>query len=170
MNWLHLTLLRTFYLLCGFGITVGFHRLFTHRSFATVAPVQWTLAILGSMAVQGPLLKWVAQHRKHHQLSDDEGDPHSPHLYGTQWWQMLRGLWHAHTGWLFDPDAPTCPAMSAICRRTASLRIDQPAVRPVGGTGLLLPAASAGCSPGVGPACCWASLGRPGAHLPACTT
>lgn len=121
VNWLHLTLLGTFYLLCGFGITVGFHRLFTHRSFATVRPVQWALAILGSMAVQGPLLKWVAQHRKHHQLSDAEGDPHSPHLYGTKWWQILRGLWHAHTGWLFDPDPPDLPRYVGDLRKDRSL-------------------------------------------------
>lgn len=102
----HLLIFLTTYLLTGFGVTIGFHRLFTHRSFATSAPVRFILGMLGSMALEGPLLKWVAQHRKHHQHSDEENDPHSPHLHGHGFWGMLRGLWHAHAGWLFDPDAP----------------------------------------------------------------
>jgi stearoyl-CoA desaturase (Delta-9 desaturase) len=95
-------LFAAFYLLTGFGITVGFHRLFTHQSFRAVPWLRATLGVLGCMAVQGPIVNWVADHRKHHRFSDHEGDPHSPNLlddhglFGT-----LGGLWHAHVGWLF---------------------------------------------------------------------
>ncbi len=91
------------YVLTGSGITVGFHRLFTHRSFQTPRAVRYLFAVLGSMAVEGPLITWVADHRKHHQFSDREGDPHSPHAgYGDGVLEALRGLWHAHTGWMFS--------------------------------------------------------------------
>jgi stearoyl-CoA desaturase (delta-9 desaturase) len=91
------------YLLTGLGITVGFHRLFTHRSFQTSRAVRYTFAILGEMAVEGDVLTWVADHRKHHQFSDREGDPHSPHAeFGDGPLESLKGLWHAHTGWLFS--------------------------------------------------------------------
>jgi stearoyl-CoA desaturase (Delta-9 desaturase) len=87
------------YLLLGFGVTVGYHRLLTHRAFQTYPAVQYVFAILGSMALQGSVLDWVADHRKHHAHADEEGDPHSPHVgHGSG----LRGLWHAHTGWLFE--------------------------------------------------------------------
>ena len=68
------------YLLTAIGITVGFHRLLTHRSFQTSKPLEYTFAVLGSMAVQGPVIAWVADHRKHHAHTDEEGDPHSPHV------------------------------------------------------------------------------------------
>ena len=91
------------YLLTGVGVTVGFHRLFTHRSFRTSRAVRHVFAILGQMAVEGDVLTWVADHRKHHRFSDREGDPHSPHAeFGDGPIESLRGLWHAHTGWLFS--------------------------------------------------------------------
>lgn len=93
-----------FYVLTVLGITVGFHRLFTHRAFETNRAVQYIFAILGSMAVQGPLLKWVALHRCHHQHSDTENDVHSPHNQGSTFSGTLRGAWHAHMGWFFQPD------------------------------------------------------------------
>jgi stearoyl-CoA desaturase (Delta-9 desaturase) len=97
-----LVLLVVGYLLTGIGVTVGYHRLFTHRAFQTRQWVRWTFAILGSMAVEGPVLAWVADHRKHHQFSDQAGDPHSPHLgEGTGFWAAARNLFHAHVGWLF---------------------------------------------------------------------
>jgi stearoyl-CoA desaturase (delta-9 desaturase) len=105
-SWVELGLLLGMYVLTGLGITVGFHRLFTHRSFETGGVVQFILAALGSMAVQGPLLKWVAVHRCHHQYSDQDDDPHSPHSRGRGLFGLLRGLWHAHLGWLFRPDPP----------------------------------------------------------------
>jgi stearoyl-CoA desaturase (delta-9 desaturase) len=103
-SWLQLGLLFGMYLLTGLGITVGYHRLFTHRSFETTPIVRFVLAILGSMAAQGSLLRWVALHRRHHQHSDEPGDPHSPHHGGQGVLGVLRGLWHAHLGWLFRTD------------------------------------------------------------------
>src|SRR5262249_15044049 len=100
-NWAILGLLVGMTIFPGFGITVGFHRLFTHRSFETNKVVECFLAICGSMAVQGPLMQWVATHRRHHQFSDHEGDPHSPHHHGSGAWGVLCGLWHAHIGWFF---------------------------------------------------------------------
>jgi stearoyl-CoA desaturase (delta-9 desaturase) len=105
-SWLDLGLMVGLYALSGLGVTVGYHRLFTHRSFQAGAVVKATLAILGSMAVEGPVVKWVAAHRSHHQHSDKPGDPHSPHQHGSGFWATLGGLWHAHTGWLFEPDEP----------------------------------------------------------------
>jgi stearoyl-CoA desaturase (Delta-9 desaturase) len=104
-RWLHpvdLALLVVGYLLTGIGITVGYHRLFTHRAFQTKQWVRWAFAILGSMAVEGPVLAWVADHRKHHQFSDVDGDPHSPHVGGGNGFvAAARNLFHAHVGWLF---------------------------------------------------------------------
>ena len=100
-NWVYLGLLLGLYLATGLGITVGYHRYFTHRSFDAPRPVVFVLGVLGSMAVQGSILEWVATHRRHHQHSDEEGDPHSPHLHGGGVLNVLRGAWHAHVGWLF---------------------------------------------------------------------
>jgi len=93
------------YVLTGLGVTVGFHRLFTHRSFKARPAVRATLAVLGSAAIEGPVISWVADHRKHHAFSDQPGDPHSPHVdHGVGWRGALRGLLHAHVGWLFRHD------------------------------------------------------------------
>ena len=100
VGWDDLALLAGMYLVAGFGITVGFHRMLTHRSFQTSRPVEYLFAIMGSMAVQGPVISWVADHRKHHAHSDEEGDPHSPHGHGDGIGGVLKGLWHAHVGWL----------------------------------------------------------------------
>jgi stearoyl-CoA desaturase (delta-9 desaturase) len=105
VGWTDLVILLVLYLLSGLGITVGFHRLLTHRSFETYRPVRYAFALLGTMAVQGPVIGWVADHRKHHAFTDEEGDPHSPHVGhggGDGWRGTLRGLWHAHVGWLFE--------------------------------------------------------------------
>jgi len=100
---LDLAIMAVMYMATAIGITVGFHRLLTHRAFQTHAPIRYTLAVLGSMAVQGPVIDWVADHRKHHTFADEEGDPHSPHAgQGKGVAGMVRGLWHAHTGWLFS--------------------------------------------------------------------
>jgi len=96
-----LAILAAMYLLTALGVTVGFHRLLTHRAFQTSAPLQYTFAILGSMAVQGPVIAWVADHRKHHAHTDVDGDPHSPHVgHGDGVRGVFSGLWHAHVGWL----------------------------------------------------------------------
>ena len=94
-----------FYVFSGMGVTVGFHRLFTHRSFEASRGLKLALAIGGSFAVQGSILSWVAAHRRHHAYSDREGDPHSPHLdEGPGLAGVIRGLWHAHIGWLTSPE------------------------------------------------------------------
>jgi len=98
-----LAIAAAMYLLTALGITVGFHRMLTHRSFQTSKPIEYTFAVLGSMAVQGPVISWVADHRKHHAHTDEEGDPHSPHVGhdgGVR--GVLGGLWHAHSGWLMS--------------------------------------------------------------------
>src|SRR6266851_1962972 len=91
----------TFYFLTMVGITIGFHRLFSHASFKTSKWMRTLLAVLASMGSQGPLFTWVADHRRHHDLSDKEGDTHSPNLHGTHFIGRLRGFWHAHIVWMF---------------------------------------------------------------------
>jgi stearoyl-CoA desaturase (Delta-9 desaturase) len=99
VDWIDLGIMAGLYLLYGLGITVGYHRLLTHRAFKTYKPLEYGFAVLGSMGLQGGVLDWVADHRKHHAHTDQEGDPHSPHVgHG----EGLSGLWHAHTGWLFE--------------------------------------------------------------------
>jgi stearoyl-CoA desaturase (delta-9 desaturase) len=102
VDWSDLIVMAVMYVITGFGVTLGFHRLFTHRSFQTFKPVEYALATLGSMSVQGPVTTWVADHRKHHAHTDQEGDPHSPHGHGGGLRGALKGLWYAHMGWLFD--------------------------------------------------------------------
>ena len=90
------------YVPTGLGITVGFHRLLTHRAFDTTPAIRALLVICGCMAIEGPPIEWVANHRKHHTYSDEEGDPHSPHVnFAGGLMGSLRGLWHAHLGWVF---------------------------------------------------------------------
>jgi stearoyl-CoA desaturase (delta-9 desaturase) len=99
VGWSDIAILVGMYLVTGFGVTIGFHRLLTHRAFATHRWTSYLLAALGSMSVQGPVVDWVADHRKHHAHTDADGDPHSPHVgHGSG----LLGLWHAHVGWLFE--------------------------------------------------------------------
>lgn len=97
-------LLILFYVLTVLGITVGFHRCFTHRAFVIKKPwLKWVLAVLGSMAIEGPLMMWVGQHRNHHSTTDKEGDPHSPHRFGAGFWNVFKGWWHAHIVWMINP-------------------------------------------------------------------
>src|SRR3954468_3713686 len=98
-----LAVLAVFYIPCGLGITVGWHRYFSHKSFETGRVMKASLAILGSMAMQGPLTQWVTDHRKHHALSDQPGDPHSPHVgHGPGLLGAAQGFVHAHVGWMFS--------------------------------------------------------------------
>src|SRR5437588_597129 len=101
VNWIDLTVFGMMYVLTVLGIGMGFHRLIAHRSFQAVPFLRTTLIIAGSMAAQGPVIFWTAIHRRHHSYSDREGDPHSPHLYGSGIGAVARGLWHSHMGWLF---------------------------------------------------------------------
>lgn len=102
VEWRDMVILAVGYALTTLGISIGFHRLFTHRAYETYKGIRYTLAVLGSMAVQGPVIRWVADHRKHHSFADREGDPHSPHAGrdGT-FRDKVAGLFHAHVGWLF---------------------------------------------------------------------
>ena len=114
LRWHDLVVLAITYTITGLGITVGYHRLFTHRSFKTGRAVRALLAVLGSMAVEGPVIDWVATHRKHHRFSDRPGDPHSPHLDPAPGWRgTLRGLGHAHIGWVFRGKDRANPARYA---------------------------------------------------------
>jgi stearoyl-CoA desaturase (delta-9 desaturase) len=102
LHWGDLVVFGVLYLLFGLGVTVGFHRLFTHRSFKTTKTMRFVFGVLGSAAIEGPLISWVADHRKHHAYADREGDPHSPHVgHGVGLRGALAGLLHAHVGWLF---------------------------------------------------------------------
>jgi stearoyl-CoA desaturase (delta-9 desaturase) len=119
-----LLLAVAFYVLTGLGVTVGFHRLLTHRAFIAARPLRTALAIAGSMSFQGDVIGWVAIHRRHHAFTDRPGDPHSPYRYGTSLGGQLRGLAHAHAGWLlrddptpasrYAPDLMTDPVMRAV--------------------------------------------------------
>ncbi len=122
-HWVDLGLLVGMYVLSALGITVGFHRLFTHGSFETNAVVQFVLGVLGSMAVQGPLLQWVALHRRHHQHSDRPGDPHSPYLHKQGFLGLLGGLWHAHLGWIFQANPPGLDHYVKDLRQSRLLRV-----------------------------------------------
>ena len=103
LQWQDLLILALSYVIVGTGITVGFHRLLTHRSFKCHRVVRAAFAALGSAAAEGPVIDWVATHRKHHQFSDVDGDPHSPHVgHGSGWRGALTGLFHAHVGWVFS--------------------------------------------------------------------
>jgi stearoyl-CoA desaturase (delta-9 desaturase) len=140
VDWIDLGLFAVMYLATGLGITVGFHRLFTHRSFQTTPRAERVLAVLGEMAVEGTVIQWVADHRKHHAFTDREGDPHSPHVDHSG---GLHGLWHAHVGWIFHEEDRADPA------RYAKDLVEDPAMRRISDrfltivvVSLLLPAAA----------------------------
>jgi stearoyl-CoA desaturase (Delta-9 desaturase) len=142
VDWSDLAVMLLMYVISGYGVTLGFHRLLTHRSFQTFKPVEYTLAILGSIAVQGPVMSWVADHRKHHAHTDKEGDPHSPHGHGGGFKGAVAGLWYAHMGWLFKASG------TAEHSRYAKDLYEDPGMRVIHRTfalwatvGILIPAA-----------------------------
>jgi stearoyl-CoA desaturase (delta-9 desaturase) len=104
LGWRDIVIAVVFYTIAGHGISIGFHRLFTHKSFKPNRPMKYALAIAGSLAIEGPVIRWVADHRKHHKYSDAEGDPHSPWRYGETVPALMKGLWWAHVGWMFDEE------------------------------------------------------------------
>ena len=104
IGWLDLGLAAGMYIVTGLGLSLGFHRLFSHRSFVPARWLKVTLAIAGTMGIEGSLSSWVSQHRRHHAFTDRPGDPHSPVPEGPGLANTLRGLWHAHAGWLFVPN------------------------------------------------------------------
>jgi len=104
LGWHDVIIALVFYWVSGLGITVGFHRYFTHGSFKAKTGLRVAMAIAGSLAIEGPVITWVSDHRRHHKYSDREGDPHSPWRYGDDWKALSKGLVYAHVGWLFDPN------------------------------------------------------------------
>ena len=123
VDWRDLLILAIMYMVTAVGITVGFHRLLTHRAFASYPWVERTFAVLGSLSVQGSVMDWVADHRKHHAHTDREGDPHSPHIgHGSG----LSGLWHAHVGWLLETQG------QADWKKYAAELYEDPAMRAIG--------------------------------------
>ena len=131
VGWSDLALFVFMYCVTALGVTVGYHRLLTHRAFSAPAPVRYALATLGSMSVQGSPLDWVADHRRHHAFADEDGDPHSPHGHGGGLRGALHGLWHAHMGWLFETQG------TASKRRYARDLLDDPGLLTI--TRLFLP-------------------------------
>ncbi len=145
LHWHDLIAFVIVYALTGLGVTVGFHRLFTHRSFKTGPVLRATFAALGSAAVEGPIVSWVADHRKHHAFADEQGDPHSPHVdHGGGVAGTLRGLWHAHMGWLFVHN------QRALKTRYAPDLLADPVVRWVNRTFVLWVAAGLALPFGIG--------------------
>ncbi len=143
VSWLDLGLMVAMYFIGCHGITIGFHRYFTHGSFKAKRPLRIALAVMGSLAVEGPLVRWVADHRKHHKFSDAEGDPHSPWRFGETVPALMKGLWWAHIGWMFDeertpqhkyaPDLIKDPALRAISRQFVLWTVVSLAIPPLVG-------------------------------------
>jgi stearoyl-CoA desaturase (delta-9 desaturase) len=141
VGWTDLAIFAFMYLLTAVGVTVGFHRMLTHRAFETYRPVKYVFAVLGSMAVQGDVIGWVSDHRKHHAYTDEEGDPHSPHVgHGEGWLAGLRGLFHAHMGWLFiHHSGAEAKRFARDLLEDRGMRIIARAFIPLVGVGLALP-------------------------------
>jgi stearoyl-CoA desaturase (Delta-9 desaturase) len=120
LGWHDIVISVVFYTISGLGISMGFHRYFTHGSFKAVTGLRVALAIAGSLAIEGPVVTWVADHRRHHKYSDREGDPHSPWRFGSDWRALSKGLAFAHIGWLFDGNHTSpekfCPDLLADAR------------------------------------------------------
>jgi stearoyl-CoA desaturase (delta-9 desaturase) len=138
-----LGIMAVMYVLTGIGVTVGLHRLLAHRSFEAAPAVRGTLAVLGTMAMQGPVIRWVTNHRKHHVYTDEEGDPHSPHLTGRRGiLGAIVGLWHSHVGWIFKRErAPYERYARDLVKDPVILFVDRTALLWVA-LGLALPAAA----------------------------
>jgi stearoyl-CoA desaturase (Delta-9 desaturase) len=118
-----IAILAVTYVLVGLGVTIGFHRMLTHRSFEAKPWLRATFAILGSMSVQGAVIHWVADHRKHHTFTDEEGDPHSPHTHSGEGIRgVLTGLWHSHMGWLFDDEKASARRFAPDLRKDPVIR------------------------------------------------
>ena len=148
-NGWHLAIMGGMMLLSAFGITIGYHRLCTHKSFTTSALLRYLFAAAGSMAVQGPVIRWCADHRRHHQHSDTEGDPHSPHVSASGSWgggilATLRGAFHAHMGWMLTAHGDESEKYSADLRRDRALVLANNQFVPWVIVGLVLPAVAGG--------------------------
>lgn len=147
-HWADLGVLLGMYSLSVIGLTVGFHRLFVHRSFETYLPVKVALTALGSMALQGTMIHWVGLHRWHHQHSDNPEDVHSPHQHGRGLLGFLRGFWHAHIGWAFHADPPGLDRYVQDLTKSPTLRVASYLFPLWVFLGLVLPAAVGGAVTG----------------------
>jgi stearoyl-CoA desaturase (delta-9 desaturase) len=123
ISWLDLAIGGAFFVVSTLGITVGYHRYFTHGAFRAKRALRIALAIAGGLAAQGPVIGWVADHRRHHAFSDREGDPHSPWLFGTSPVALARGFWHAHMGWLFGRDKTNVDRFAPDLAADRALRV-----------------------------------------------
>jgi stearoyl-CoA desaturase (Delta-9 desaturase) len=122
-GWTDLALFVGMYVVTALGITVGFHRLFVHRSFETYGWVKVLYGVMGSMAIEGQLFQWSAMHRRHHQHSDTPDDPHTPHHSGSGVWGVIKGFFHSHVAWLFDPDPAALHRYVKDLRASKALRV-----------------------------------------------
>lgn len=141
VSWRELALFAVFYVVSCAGISLGYHRLLSHRAYQTYPAIRAILAYSGALALQGPPIEWVADHRLHHSFADEEGDPHSPHTHdGDGWWATIRGLAHAHVGWMLRPTHTTNPVRYAPdLLRERSMRFISRHYLAVVASGLLLP-------------------------------
>jgi stearoyl-CoA desaturase (delta-9 desaturase) len=144
ISWRDVVLMVVLYALTGHGVTVGFHRYLTHGAFKAKRALRVALAVAGSMAVEGPVIRWVADHRRHHAFSDAEGDPHSPWRYGRSFPALLKGIFHAHVGWLFDAEQTDQKRFAPDLLRDRSLVIVHKMFAALTATSLLLPAVVGG--------------------------
>ncbi len=125
LGWVDVGLAVFFYFLTGFGVTIGFHRYFTHGAFKATRGLRIALAVIASMAMQGPVIGWVADHRRHHAYADKEGDPHSPWRFGTSPAALAKGFWYAHMGWLFDREQTNAQRFAPDLLADADIRLVQ---------------------------------------------
>ncbi len=164
LGWRDLALAVVMYAISGHGITVGFHRYFTHGSFRANRPLRVALAVAGSLAIEGPVIRWVADHRRHHAFSDREGDPHSPWRYGESLPALLKGLGYAHIGWLFDVDQANPRRYAPDLLKDRDVALVSRLFPALAATSLLLPALLGGLLSwswqGAVTAFFWASLVR----------
>src|SRR5215831_2583670 len=140
LGWHDIVIAAAFYWFSGFGVTVGYHRYFTHLSFKAKPALRVALAVAGSMAMEGPVITWVSDHRRHHKYSDREGDPHSPWRYGNDARALAKGLVYAHMLWLFDPNKTSQEKFSPDLLADRKIRIVDNAFGPLVFVTLVLPA------------------------------
>jgi stearoyl-CoA desaturase (delta-9 desaturase) len=140
LGWHDVVIAAVFYWITGLGITVGYHRYFTHGSFKAKTPLRVALAVAGTMAMQGPVLTWVSDHRRHHKYSDKDGDPHSPWRYGTDTKALAKGLAFAHLLWLFDTNQTSEEKYSPDILADKNIRLVSRLFVPIVGVSLLAPA------------------------------
>jgi stearoyl-CoA desaturase (delta-9 desaturase) len=144
LGWSDVAIGAVFYVITAAGITVGFHRYFTHGSFKAVRPLRIALALAGSLAIQGPLITWVSDHRRHHKYSDKEADPHSPWRFGSDWKALTKGLFWAHYGWFFDEERTSQERFSPDLLADKDIRRIDRAFPTLVAVSFLLPAALGG--------------------------